>query len=64
MEWHYWGTRHGKGLHDGVGTYLKEVIQKEQLKENGVIFSNASTNVVTFLKANMSLPHAAYAIAR
>jgi hypothetical protein len=48
MEWHYWGTRHGKGLHDGVGTYLKEVIQKEQLKENGVIFSNASTMWLIF----------------
>ncbi len=34
------------------------------MKENGVILSNASTNVVNFLKANMSLPHAAYAIAR
>jgi len=33
------------------------------LKADGIIFHNASTNVVNFLKANMSLPHAAYAIA-
>jgi len=34
MEWHHWGTGHGKGLHDGVGACLKQVIQKEQLKSN------------------------------
>jgi len=29
MEWHYWGTSHGKGPHDGVGAYLKQAIKKE-----------------------------------
>lgn len=61
MEWHYWGIGHGKGPHDGVGTWLKQVIQKEQLKANGVILHNASIDVVNFLKANMLLPHTAYA---
>jgi hypothetical protein len=64
MEWHYWGTGQGKGPHDGVGAFLKQFIQKEQLKANGVILHNASINVVNFLKANMSLLHAAYAIAK
>ncbi len=63
MEWHYWGTGHGKGLHDGARACLKQAIWKEQLKANGEILHNA-LDVVNFLRTNMSLPHVAYASTR
>jgi hypothetical protein len=58
------GDRDGKGPHDGVGACLKQVIQKEQSKVYGIILRHASTDVVDFLRTNMSLHHVAYAIAR
>lgn len=39
----------------------KEVIQKEQLKVDGIILHNVLIDVVNFLKTNMSLPHVACA---
>lgn len=41
MEWNYWGSSHGKGPQDGVGACLKQVLQKEQLKPNGILIQNA-----------------------
>jgi plasmid stability protein len=34
MVWFYFGSGHGKGVHDGVRTILKQEIQKEQMNMN------------------------------
>ncbi len=43
---------------------MKQVIRKEQLKADGVVFHTILINVLNFLKANMSLLHATYATTR
>jgi hypothetical protein len=63
LEWHFWGTGHGKGPHDGAGACLKQTIRKEQLKPDSVRLHGAS-DVVNFLKTAMNLPNAAYPGAR
>lgn len=63
MDWNYWGTGHGKGPHDGAGACVKRALRKEQVKEDSVRLHNAS-DVVNFLRRDMSLPHAAYPGAR
>jgi hypothetical protein len=35
MLWSYFGSGHGKGVHDGVRTILKQEIWKEQLQIDG-----------------------------
>jgi hypothetical protein len=37
MEWNYLCYRHGKGPQDGAGACLKQALQKEQLKPNGIM---------------------------
>jgi hypothetical protein len=32
MLWSYFGSGHGKGVHDGAGAVLKQPIRKEQMK--------------------------------
>ncbi len=34
MVWSYFGSGHGKGVHDMAGVVLKQEIQKEQLTMN------------------------------
>jgi hypothetical protein len=34
MVWSYFGSGHGKGVHDKVGVILKQEIPKEQLTMN------------------------------
>lgn len=41
MEWNYYDTSHGKRAHDGVGDWLKQALQKEQLKPHGIPLQNA-----------------------
>ncbi len=38
MVWSYFGSGHGKGVHDEVGAILKQEIQKEQLIMNSQRF--------------------------
>lgn len=59
LDWHYWGTGHGKGPHDGAGACLKQTLRKEQLKPNSTKLHNAS-DVVSFLEVAMNLPNGAY----
>lgn len=59
MDWHFWGTGHGKGPHDGAGACLKQALRKEQLKPTSTKLHNAS-DVVQFLEVAMNLPNAAY----
>ena len=64
MVWHYWGTGHGKGPHDGAGACVKQALRKEQLKaQDGVILQNAH-DVVMFLEKTMDRQHLAYEGAR
>ena len=63
MDWHYWGSGHGKGPHDGAGACLKSGLRKEQLRVNSTRLHNAE-DVVHFLRSSMNQPHAAYAGAR
>jgi hypothetical protein len=45
--WNFFGSGHGKGLHDGVGAVIKRHIRKEQLDVNGGKLQNAK-EVVQF----------------
>lgn len=63
MDWHYWGSGHGKGPHDGAGACLKCGLRKEQLRINSTRLHNAE-DVVHFLRSSMNQPHAAYPEAR
>ena len=59
MDWHFWGTGHGKGPHDGAGACLKQTLRKEQIKPNSIRLHNAA-DVVSFLKVAMNLANGAY----
>ncbi len=63
FDWHYWGTGHGKGPHDGVGACLKQCIRTEQLQANGAKLHNAS-DVTNFLRIAMNVSHVAYSRAK
>jgi hypothetical protein len=51
--WNFFGSGHGKGLHDGVGVAIKRLIQKEQLEVNGAKLQNVK-EVVQFLHEHLS----------
>jgi hypothetical protein len=59
MDWHYFGTGHGKGPHDGAGACLKQTLWKEQLQPNSTQLRGAR-DVVSFLEEAMDLPNAVY----
>lgn len=63
MDWHFWGTGHGKGPHDGAGACLKQSIRKEQLRPDSRRLHGAE-DVVNYLKTSMNRPHAAYPAAK
>jgi hypothetical protein len=45
--WNFFGSGHGKGLHDDAGVVIKRLIRKEQLDANGGKLQNAK-EVVQF----------------
>jgi len=51
--WSFFGSGHGKGLHDGDGVVIKRLIQKEQFDANGAKLQNAK-EVVQFLHEHLS----------
>lgn len=53
MDWHFWGTGHGKGPHDGAGACLKQSIRKEQLRRDSRKLHGAA-DVVNYLKTDES----------
>jgi hypothetical protein len=63
MDWHYFGTGHGKGPHDGAGACLKQTLRKEQLRPSSTQLRGAG-DVVRFLEEAMDLPNATYLEAR
>lgn len=63
MDWHFWGTGHGKGPHDGAGACLKQSIRKEQLRRDSRKLHGAA-DVVNYLKTSMNRPNGAYPAAK
>ena len=63
MDWHFWGTGHGKGPHDGAGACLKQSIRKEQLRPDSRKLHGAA-DVVNYLNSSMNRPNGAYPAAR
>jgi hypothetical protein len=53
MMWIFFGTRHGKGPHDGVRVVLKRFFKKIQLYVNGPKLQNAK-DVVNLLDTHLS----------
>jgi hypothetical protein len=53
MLWSFFGSKHGKGLHDGVGTTIKRLLRREQLDAHGAKLQNGE-EVVDFLCKNLS----------
>ncbi len=51
--WNFFGSGHGKGLHDGAGVVIKRLIRKEQPDANGAKLQNAK-EVVQFLHEHLS----------
>ncbi len=51
--WNFFGSGHGKGLHDGVDAVIKRFIRKEQLDANDAKLQNAK-EVVQFLHEHLS----------
>jgi hypothetical protein len=50
--WNFFGSGHGKGLHDGDGDVIKRFTGKEQLDANGAKLQNAK-EVVQFLHEHL-----------
>jgi hypothetical protein len=51
--WNFFGSGHGKGLHDGDGVVIKRLIRKEQLYVNGAKLQNVK-EFVQFLHEHLS----------
>lgn len=59
MVWSFFGSGHGKGVHDGAGAVLKQEIRKQQLNMDSPRMQNAA-DVVAFCKKKQTEEHAAY----
>jgi hypothetical protein len=60
MLWSFFGSGHGKGLHDSVGVIIKRFLWREQLDAHGTKLQNAK-KVVDFLHKHLSdRPEASY----
>jgi hypothetical protein len=46
--WSYFGSGHGKGIHDGVNAALKQDIRNEEMRMDGERLQNVA-NVMAFL---------------
>ncbi len=51
-DWSFFGTEHGKRVHDEVGAAIKRFLQQEQLNVYGVPLRNV-TYVVNFLRERL-----------
>ncbi len=63
VVWSYFGFRHGKEVHDGAGTILKQEIKKEQVNMDATKLQNA-TDVLSFCLKKQQEKHSAYPNAR
>ena len=52
MTWNYFGSRHGKGEHDGARDVVKRALTHKQLKKNSKNLTCAN-DVVNFLCSNI-----------
>jgi len=63
MVWSYFGSRHGKGVHDGVGAIFDQKIRKEQLNMDAKRFQSVAY-AVSFYERRQMEKHLAYPNAR
>lgn len=61
MHWHFNGTGHGKGPHDGAGAVVKQVLRRVQIARVKLDHAN---DVVAYLREYFNREHAAYAAAK
>lgn len=59
MDWSYFGSGHGKDIHDGAGTVLKQEIWKEHTRLDSQQLQ-CVVDVVTFCEWKKNEQHAAY----
>jgi hypothetical protein len=60
MIWSFFGTSHGKIVHDGVGAIIKQFLWQEQVNAHGVPLRNVA-NIVSFLcKSLFERPKTSY----
>jgi plasmid stability protein len=59
MVWSYFGSRHGKGVHDGAREILKQKIREEQLNMDARRFQSVA-DVVSFCERKQMEKHLTY----
>ena len=64
MVWSYFGSGHGKGLHDGAGAMLKCAIRSEEMNFESRTRLQKAADVVDFCNRKESEEHRAYGKAR
>ncbi len=57
--WSYFGSGHGKGIHDGVNVALKQDIRNEEMGMDGERLHNV-TDVMAFCEQKQNEQHVAY----
>ena len=64
MVWSYFGSGHGKGLHDGAGAILKCAIRAEEMNFDSRTKLQTAADVVSFCNRKEQEEHRAYGNAR
>ena len=64
MVWSYFGSGHGKGLHDGAGAMLKCAIRSEEMNFESRTKLQSAADVVDFCNRKEREEHRAYGKAR
>lgn len=64
MAWSYFGSGHGKGVHDGAGAVLKQEIREEQSNIDSPYRLQNAADVVAFCLQKQGEEHAAYSNVR
>ena len=64
MVWSYFGSGHGKGLHDGAGAMLKCAIRREEMNFDSRTKLESASDVVSFCNRKEQEEHRAYGNAR
>ena len=60
MIWSYYGSGHGKGLHDGAGAMLKQAIRRDEMNFDSRTKLQSAADVVGFCNRKELEEHRAY----
>jgi len=63
MQWNWFGSSPGKGRWNGAGAHVKQALQAEQVKPQGLKL-HCANDVVHFLCTHMTREYAGYSRAR